>query len=122
MTRDEFLTLFAAHAGRFQWEYDDCMSWLRGYMGPPSPEKLCYCPITALATALDADGTGRRWEVSEWDDAAQCLGLSIYDARAIVEAADGDGDPEFLQELYAMPSLRQALVRGMGLPREEDAP
>jgi hypothetical protein len=49
--------------------------------GPAGPE----CPITAVAAAV----TRRHYALDDWAAAAQAIGLSHEDARALARAADG---------------------------------
>lgn len=94
MTIDEFLVRLEA-VDR-QWWGKSESPWIRTKT-PKDSDTYC-CPLTAVAGLT---------KVGDWKKAAEQLGLSIDDAKAIVAAADNrDGHD---------PALRARLLKACGL-------
>lgn len=110
MVRKTFNAKLRSVANKFRWVLES--GDLRGYAKSKKKDlkNFDFCPLTAVHYAL----TGQVVDPSDYDKAAQALGVNADDAAFIVHLADTKSDYLEGHEILA----RQALLKNVGLKPE----
>jgi hypothetical protein len=112
MTRKTFYAKLRGVKNKFRWTVDVSGS-LRGYSKSKKNEVkgVDFCPLTAVNYAL----TGEVLDCSDFDKAATNLGVSLTDARYVVDIADSSADLLSGNQITS----RQHLLKNVGLKPEK---